>query len=149
MTINKRKKNSRLRASHTHGYGSKKKHRGSGHRGGRGRAGSGKRADAKKPSIWNDLSYFGKHGFTPQGKRTYERAITIKNLEASLTRLEQDGACRVEKNHYHIDLSKAGYTKLLSTGHATKPMTIIVTKAAPQAIEKITKAGGKIQVPAA
>lgn len=146
MTINKRKKNSRLRASHTHGWGSKKKHRGSGHRGGRGRAGSGKRADSKKPSIWNQPNYFGKHGFTPGGQRRHQAAITIKNLEANIPRFEQLGTCKVDHNNYHIDLTKAGYTKLLSTGHATRAMTITVAKAAPHAIEKITKAGGKVQV---
>ena len=52
MTVNKRKKNSRQRGSHTHGWGAMKKHRGAGNRGGRGAAGSGKRADSKKPSIW-------------------------------------------------------------------------------------------------
>lgn len=146
MTVNKRKKNSRLRASHTHGYGSKKKHRGSGHRGGRGRAGSGKRADSKKPSIWNQPNYFGKHGFTHPGQQKQGRAISIKKLEEIVHLLEQSGACRLEKNMYHIDLTKAGYTKLLSTGHATLQMTINVQKAAPHAIEKIIKAGGKVQV---
>ena len=48
---NKVKKVRKFRGSHTHGYGSKKKHRGAGSRGGRGMAGSGKRADQKKPSI--------------------------------------------------------------------------------------------------
>ena len=63
MVVNKRKKNSRQRGSTTHGFGSKKKHRGHGSRGGSGLAGTGKRADAKKPSFWHDTEYFGGHGF--------------------------------------------------------------------------------------
>ena len=51
MTVNRRKKVVKQRGSHTHGWGSKKKHRGAGNRGGRGMAGSGKRADQRKPSI--------------------------------------------------------------------------------------------------
>ena len=62
MTINKRKKNSRQRGSWTHGWGSKKKHRGAGHRGGKGNAGTGKKGDAKKPKIWKNKKYFGKYG---------------------------------------------------------------------------------------
>ena len=63
MVVNKRKKSTRQRAGTTHGYGSMKKHRGAGHRGGRGASGTGKRADSKKPSIWKQTDYFGKHGF--------------------------------------------------------------------------------------
>jgi len=40
MTVNKRKKMSRLRGSHTHGWGAKKKHRGKGNKGGAGMAGT-------------------------------------------------------------------------------------------------------------
>ena len=63
MTVNKRKKFSRYRASMTHGKGSKKKRRGSGNTGGVGKAGSGKRSDNKKPSHWKEKRYFGKYGF--------------------------------------------------------------------------------------
>ncbi|MDP1728874.1 MAG: 50S ribosomal protein L15, partial [archaeon] len=67
MVVHKRQKSSRMRgAKTTHGFGAKKKHRGSGNRGGFGMAGSGKRADQKKPTIFKlyGSSYFGKHGFT-------------------------------------------------------------------------------------
>jgi len=57
MTVHRRKKNKRMRgAKTTHGYGAKKKHRGSGNKGGKGMAGSGKRADQKKTMI---LKVFG------------------------------------------------------------------------------------------
>ena len=52
MPANKRKKLSRMRGTHTHKGGDKKKRRGAGHRGGRGNSGSGKRGDAKKPRYW-------------------------------------------------------------------------------------------------
>ena len=62
MTTNRRKKDVKQRGSHTHGWGSKKKHRGAGNRGGKGMASTGKRSDAVKPSFWKER-YFGKHGF--------------------------------------------------------------------------------------
>ena len=55
MSVNKRKKNTRMRAKTTHGYGSMKKNRGAGNRGGRGMAGSGKRADQIKPTILKNM----------------------------------------------------------------------------------------------
>ena len=67
MVVHKQKKNKRMRgAKTTHGYGAKKKHRGSGNKGGKGMAGSGKRADQKKTMILKVFGneYFGRHGFT-------------------------------------------------------------------------------------
>ena len=62
MTFNIRKK--RMRGTKTHGWGSKKKHRGAGNRGGRGMAGAGKRAEHKKTLILKKYTnaYFGKKG---------------------------------------------------------------------------------------
>ena len=42
--------------------GLKEEAQGKNHQGGAGMAGSGKRADSKKPSVWADANYFGKHG---------------------------------------------------------------------------------------
>ena len=56
MVVNKRKKFSRQRGGHTHGWGSKKKHRGSGNRGGKGMGGTGKRADQVKTLIWKEFT---------------------------------------------------------------------------------------------
>ena len=148
MTINKRSKNSRLRGSHTHGWGSKKKHRGSGHRGGRGKAGSGKRADSKKPSIWHDLQYFGKHGFKPKGPALEYVSINLKTLEATLPSLVAQGVATLDNGVYSVNLLSAGYTRLLSTGKATHRMNIIIPMASPEAVSKITAAGGRVQVQA-
>ena len=66
----KKKKLVKQRGSKTHGWGSKKKHRGAGNRGGKGNAGSGKRADQKKPSFWKSKDWkYGIYGFkTPKTK---------------------------------------------------------------------------------
>ena len=98
--MNKRKKNTRQRGTHTHGWGSKKKHRGAGNRGGRGNAGSGKRGDGKKPSYWKDRSYYKNKGFT--SLKTPLKTINIKQLS------------KIEETK--INLTEMGYDKLLGTG---------------------------------
>ena len=114
---NKRSKNSRQRGSKTHGWGAMKKHRGAGHRGGRGAAGSGKRGDAKKPSIWRNTEYAGKKGFTSHSTST-ESPITLAHLENHKKTLIAEGIIIVNGNQHTVDLTKAGYTKLLGTGKA-------------------------------
>jgi large subunit ribosomal protein L15 len=131
MVTYKRKKLSRQRASHTHGWGSKKKHRGAGHRGGVGMAGTGKRADQKKPSIW-DKDYFGMHGFKKKGKVISYNPINICDLS------------NLDKTD--LVLSEFGYNKLLAKGTANKAYNITVDYASENAIAKIEEAGGKVKV---
>src|SRR3989339_1819509 len=85
MVVYKRKKFTRQRASQTHGWGAKKKHRGAGNRGGRGHSGSGKRADQMKTLYWKDLKYFGKFGFKKKGQVEDISAINISNIEDRLS----------------------------------------------------------------
>lgn len=124
----KRKKSSRMRGSHTHGRGGMKRARGSGHRGGFGMAGTGKRADQKKTKI-NNMSkkYFGKAGLNPKPKRL--KVINIKDLE----------------NFKEKDIELKGY-KLLSKGDCSKAINVKVDSASKSAIEKIEKAGGKVEL---
>lgn len=143
MTENKRSKNSRMRGSKTHGGGSMKKRRGAGHRGGRGAAGSGKRGDAKKPSIWRNKKYAGKYGFTSHST-TQQAPITLKHLEDHFKTLVAEGMITTTNDTCTVDLSKAGYTKLLGTGQATKKWNITVASATPSVIEKIKNAGGNV-----
>lgn len=143
MTVNKRKKNSRLRGSHTHGWGAMKKHRGAGSRGGRGMAGTGKRGDAKKPSIWKN-DYFGKQGFVSKSRAPEEIIINIKTIEDLTEKLVTEGKIKVQNGAYYINLNELGYNKLLGTGRATKKYMITVDFAAPGAAEKIKKAGGNL-----
>src|SRR3989338_7153739 len=86
MTFNKRKKNTRQRGHMTHGWGSKKKHRGKGHQGGAGMAGPRKRADSKKTSIWKDKHYFGKHGFVSKTPKVKISAVNIGYIEQHINK---------------------------------------------------------------
>ncbi len=138
MVINKRKKNSRHRGSWSHGYGSRKKHRGAGSRGGRGRAGTGKRADQKKPSYWRKR-YFGKQGFKKKGIRKEVRSINIFELENAINSEKLKSADL-------IDLDKMGYDKLLGKGNISSKLKITVKEASKKALEKIKKKGGEVVI---
>ncbi len=143
MTARRRKKVLKHRGNHTHGWGAKKKHRGSGNRGGKGMAGSGKRADQKKPSIWKDKSYFGKHGFTSKS-RTKVNAINITYLDMNADSLVAQKLISKEKDMYVVDLEKMGYNKLLGTGKVQHKFKITVLSASAKAVEKVAEQGGQV-----
>lgn len=125
--ISKRKKSSRFRGSHTHGRGFKKKARGSGHRGGVGMAGTGKRADQKKTLILNlPEKYFGK-------KRALRRGNLPPKLKSINVRDLQEG-----KDY-------SGY-KVLGVGEAPKGIQVKAVAASAQALEKVKKAGGRLEL---
>lgn len=130
-------KNKGMRGYKSHGWGSKKKHRGSGSRGGFGMAGTGKRADTKKPTIINEYGsdgYFGKRGFVVPKSISY-KAINLKDLNV----LAEKNSLKGE-----INLGDFGYKKLLATGQLHYPLKITVEMASPKAIEKVNKAGGSV-----
>lgn len=143
MVVNKRKKNTRQRGSHTHGWGSKKKHRGAGNRGGRGMAGSGKRADTIKPSLWKER-YFGKHGFIKKGIIKKIKPMNIVYIEENLDKLLESKMISKEEDRYVIDILKLGYNKLLGNGRVTKKYKIKTEYASKNITEKIKKAGGEV-----
>jgi large subunit ribosomal protein L15 len=144
MTINKRKKNSRQRASTTHGYGSKKKHRGHGSRGGTGLAGTGKRADSKKPSFWQDTEYFGRHGFVNPSTIKPIFPLNIVDIERKLDSYLAEKLIVKEGDTYIVDLGKLGFDKLLGDGRVSHKFKITAKFASGIAIEKIKEAGGSV-----
>ena len=145
MTTNRDKKIVRRRGSHTHGWGSMKKHRGAGNRGGRGLAGTGKRGDAKKPSVWKKV-WFGKHGFVNATNKKIV-VMNIQQLEQQLEQLVEKKVAVQEGEVFTIDLSKMGVHKLLGDGTITKKMKIKASFASQKATERIKKAGGEVILP--
>ncbi|HIH31503.1 TPA: 50S ribosomal protein L15 [Candidatus Woesearchaeota archaeon] len=141
--LNRRKKTVKFRGHHTHGYGSKKKHRGSGHQGGVGMAGTGKRADQKKPSVWKDTKYFGRHGFQPQ---TSSKGINIFYIEDHFNTLFEEGKIKKQSDLFIIDLKDFRADKLLGSGNPTRKYKIKCTTASSSALEKIKNAGGSVEV---
>jgi large subunit ribosomal protein L15 len=144
MTARKRSKNSRQRGTHTHGWGSKKKHRGAGNRGGRGMAGTGKRGDAKKPRIWKDSKYFGKHGFKKKNIKAKIKTINIRSLVEEIPKLISRKKAAEKAGVIEIELEKIGYNKLLSNGRLSQKLKITTPYASPKAVEKIKAAGGDV-----
>lgn len=144
MTVNKRKKNTRQRGHMTHGWGSKKKHRGKGHQGGAGMAGTGKRADSKKPSIWKDKNYFGKHGFVSKTPKVKINSVNVSYIEQHLDKFVSNKLIIQEDGTYFIDLEKLGFNKLLGDGRVSIKFKIKTPYASKSAIEKVKEAGGEV-----
>jgi large subunit ribosomal protein L15 len=147
MANHTRKKNTRLRGSKTHGYGSMKKHRGAGHRGGRGNAGSGKRADSKKPSSWKSLrggrdpSKIGFSSITGTDVAT----MNVGHLSSVADRLVADGKATVADGIVSIDLATLGVDKLLGAGKVARKLKVTVPVIVPAAKSKIEAAGGSVE----
>jgi large subunit ribosomal protein L15 len=130
MVVRFRKKVSRMRGSHTHGWGAKKKHRGAGSQGGRGQAGMLKHK--KSWMLMHDPNHFGNIGFTiPKAKEV--RAVTLKDLDMFAKKLGKT----------EVDVSELGFDKVLSTGKLTQALTIKAKKFVEKAKQKIEEAGGK------
>jgi len=132
VKIKKKKKAVRLRGTNSHGWGFRKKHKGSGHRGGKGMAGTGKRADHKKSLVIKKYGnkYFGRQGVTSKGtRRKKEKIMNLRNIEEKFA----------GKNE--IDLSEY---KILGVGEITRVISVSVKAITKAAREKIEKAGGKI-----
>jgi len=143
--LNRRKKTVKFRGHHTHGYGSKKKHRGSGHQGGVGNAGTGKKADQKKPSIWKDKKYFGRHGFVSKtGERS--KGLNIFYIEEHFEKLLREGKIKKEGDLYYLNLHDLKANKLLGSGDATRKYSITCDYATASAIEKINATGGVVKI---
>ncbi len=145
MPINKRKNVSRMRGTHSHGWGDKKKHRGGGNRGGRGNAGMGKRADAMKPSMWKNTLYFGKHGFKMKNAVDVN-AVNLQYIENHIENLVKQDLAALKSGVYTIDLTKLGFDKLLSKGNVSKKIHLTVDAATESAIAKVEQAGGSVKI---
>ncbi|MGV8150984.1 MAG: uL15m family ribosomal protein [Candidatus Woesearchaeota archaeon] len=141
--LNRRKKTVKFRGHHTHGYGSKKKHRGSGHQGGVGMAGTGKKADQKRPSIWKDVKYFGRQGFSSKNT-TVSKGINLFYIEEHFSTLLKAGKIVKEGDSYNINLKDFYAGKLLGSGNVTRKYNIKCDNASASAIEKVQGAGGTV-----
>lgn len=144
MAFNKRKKNTRQRGSKTHGWGAMKKHRGKGHQGGAGMAGTGKRADTKKPSIWKDKHYFGKHGFVSKTPKVKINPVNVSYIEQHMGKFVSSGLAKKEQDSYSLELKKIGFNKLLGDGKISMKLRVTAPYASKTAIEKVKEAGGEI-----
>ena len=144
MPYRKRAKSKRRRGLKTHGFGAKKKHRGSGNRGGKGMAGLGKRAKHKKPSVWKNKLHFGRHGFKILGKKK-QNSVSLRFIDDNIERLESQGFAKKTSDGYEINLTKLGIQKLVGSGRITRKVNVRVLKASAGAVKKIKEAGGTVE----
>jgi large subunit ribosomal protein L15 len=143
MSLNRKKKSIRFRGARSHGYGSHKKHRGSGHQGGVGMAGTGKKADQKKTMIWKDTKYFGRHGFISKNNLKI-KSINLFYIETHLDLLVKNGVAKKDGDSYKIDLKDLKCNKLLGSGTVTKKYNIVADFASASAVEKVKEAKGTV-----
>jgi large subunit ribosomal protein L15 len=147
MTVHKRKKNSRMRGSKTHGGGSMKNRRGAGNRGGRGMAGSGKRSDCQLFKILKTYgnAYYGKSGFKRPEKVSIEQVgVNIAYLEENCDKLIAEGKIKKEGNEFAVNLADLDANKLLGEGKPMRKWKIKADYASSSAVAKIKEAGGEV-----
>ncbi len=126
------KKVRRMRGTHTHGWGAKKKHRGGGSRSGKGRSGMMKHN--KSWMINNEPRHFGRYGFkVPTGAKTVVHAITLRDLDTLARRLGKK----------EINLAEHGFDKVLGSGNLTQPLVVKADCIVERAKSKIEAAGGQ------
>lgn len=147
MPIRYKKRSRHFRGSRHNGYGIQGQHRKKGLKGGFGKTGLGKHKWTW--TVIHKPNYFGKHGFKRPQKIIEEvNIINIKDVEEKLPTWEEEepGAINKKGTYYEIDLDTLGYQKLLSTGRVNGKYNIKVKKASKRAVEKISDAGGEVEL---
>lgn len=132
----------KFRGGRTHGRG-KKAGRGAGIHGGTGNAGLHKHKFMH--TLKFDRNHFGAHGFKrPQKMIEQRKGISLSAVESLLPSFIEDGIARQEEGKTTVDLSAAGYYKLLSGGQIGTALVITVGKATEKAKSAVEKAGGSV-----
>lgn len=109
-------------------------------------AGTGKRADQRKPSIWKNPLYFGKHGFKKKNIPITIKAINLGDLDQLALRLVAQGKAKKTKDHIEINLGELGYNKVLSAGTPKNKLKIFTRFASAKAHTKIRETGGELVI---
>ena len=130
----------KFRGQRTHGRG-RKSGRGTGIMGGRGNAGLHKHRFMAMLKYAPD--HFGRHGFKTHIKRT-SNALNITDINRHIEKFVKDGFAKESGGVVEINLTSAGYTKLLGCGTPVKKFKITVSKASDSAIEKVKVSGGEV-----
>jgi len=145
MKLKKKRKSKRMRGHGmgTHGWGARKKHISSGNRGGKGMSGTGKMAGHKKTlvvKLYGAGNYFGKQGITSKAtERRHNEVINLNSIERDYEKLK----ARYGNKEGVLELKEF---KILGDGDIKIKVHIRALAASKSAVEKIQKAGGKIEV---
>ena len=146
MVVRKAKRNRHQRGRRTCGWGFGKRHRGKGSRGGHGHSGAGKRGA-------HNVSFYTAHGGSiTLGKRgmqfkvrTYKQPVKIISIETIDAHMHEWG--KKVGDVMELDLTKLGYTKVLSSGKLNHKLKIICQQFSESAKKKIEEAGGQAVQP--
>jgi large subunit ribosomal protein L15 len=134
-----------LRGSRTYGWGRSGQHRAGGGQGGHGKAGW-------KRHKWSSVIRYGwtisEKGFKSTNHRI-DQTINIRQLKLQMDRLLSEGFAKQNNGKLEVDLTKAGYDKLLGDGRieADRPLRILVAKSSEKAMAKIGETGGEVILP--
>jgi len=144
--IRRKKKVRKLRGSHTHGWGCKKKHRGGGSKGGKGMAGTGKRKNTKWTwTIKYAPDHLGKRGFhRPKAVQYIPKVINLSDIDENFELFKDMGVIYEEEGKLIFDATQLGVDKVLGTGKLTRAIVVRAHYVTPKAEEKIKEAGGEV-----
>ncbi len=132
----------RMRGRRTHGRGHKGG-RGKGLRGGFGMSGLHKHKF--KWMVKYDPDHFGAYGFVRHHDAEREpRALNLLQVQEDLGTFRERGWAVQRDGVTEVDLTKAGYTKLLSRGSVKVPLRVVVAQASQAAVQKVKQAGGEV-----
>ncbi len=144
--IRRKRKVRKLRGSHTHGWGCKKKHRGGGSKGGKGMAGTGKRKNTKWTwTIKYAPDHLGKRGFhRPKAVQYAPQTINLSDIDENFELFRDMGVIYEEEGKLVFDATQLGVDKVLGTGKLTRAIVVKAYYVTPKAEEKIKAAGGEV-----
>ncbi|MEM0158602.1 MAG: uL15 family ribosomal protein [Thermoplasmataceae archaeon] len=120
--------------------------RGKGKRGGSGMSGLGKHR-----WVWllkYDRDHFGGKGFTSHHQAKVEVPITLSELSENLPSLMTSGFAKMNKDEVEVDLTSAGYDKLLGSGEFRYRGKIRVHRATEKALSKLSANGVTVETDA-
>ena len=147
MVVRTKGKSNKMRASRTHGWGSPKKHRGSGSRGGVGNAGRGKKGQQMMTLMHNIGFKLGKSGFVkPPSTVWVDKTINIGLIDSSIQKFLDSKIAKKAKDAVEINVSSLGCTKVLGSGKVTTKLIVIAKKFSSSAKAKIEAAGGEAKL---
>lgn len=142
MVVRRTKKILKRRGTRSPGYGSQKKHRGSGSRGGTGLAGLHKHKRMTSIKYYPD--HFGKKGFKrPEAAVREVKTINLGDLDQMIDDLFKEKKIMKEKGSYLVDLGAIGYDKLLGSGRITHKIIVQAKYISSVATKKLEEAGCK------
>lgn len=131
------RKTRKHRGSRTHGWGQVAQHRASGHKGGLGVSGLLKHHYSSM--LKEDPDHFGHSSTRPPYPNVTRRWAGVRDLDdLYAAHGRTDGDKRI------IDLTGAGYEKLLGGGSVTSPYVVIVHDSTKAATAKVAAAGGEV-----